>query len=142
MTREEIVKALRCISTPGDHCTHCESCPFWRREKFTEEQVLKFGTAEWESCDVDSIGFAAADLIENQQSHIAALMKANDSLKDTIARRDKEIERLLIIDGVQVYCEKPICPCDHCDTGWSEATARGASGCYETCERLKEWREK
>lgn len=34
----------------------------------------------------------AADLIENQQNHIAALMKANDSLKDTIARRDKQIE--------------------------------------------------
>ena len=35
---------------------------------------------------------AAADLIENQQRHIEALMKANDSLKDTIARRDKQIE--------------------------------------------------
>lgn len=92
MTREEIVKALRCISTPGDYCTHCESCPFWRREKLTEEQALKFGTAEWESCDVNAAGFAAADLIENQQNHIAALMKANDSLKDTIARRDKQIE--------------------------------------------------
>lgn len=34
----------------------------------------------------------AADLIENQQNHIAALMKANDSLKDAIARRDKQIE--------------------------------------------------
>lgn len=34
----------------------------------------------------------AADLIENQQRHIEALMKANDSLKDAIARRDKQIE--------------------------------------------------
>lgn len=34
---------------------------------------------------------AAADLIENQQRHIEALMKANDSLKDAIARRDKQI---------------------------------------------------
>lgn len=34
----------------------------------------------------------AADLIENQQNHVAALMKANDSLKDAIARRDKQIE--------------------------------------------------
>ena len=33
---------------------------------------------------------AAADLIENQQRHIEAMMKANDSLKDTIARRDKQ----------------------------------------------------
>lgn len=37
---------------------------------------------------------SAADLIENQQNHIAALMKANDSLKDAIARRDKQIEDL------------------------------------------------
>lgn len=38
--------------------------------------------------------YAAADLIENQQRHIEALMKANDSLKDAIARRDKQIEIL------------------------------------------------
>lgn len=36
--------------------------------------------------------YAAADLIENQQRHIKALMKANESLKDAIARRDKQIE--------------------------------------------------
>ena len=35
---------------------------------------------------------AADDLIENQQRHIEALMKANDSLKNAIARRDKQIE--------------------------------------------------
>lgn len=35
---------------------------------------------------------AAVDLIENQQRHIEALMKANDSLKDAIMRRDKQIE--------------------------------------------------
>ena len=31
-------------------------------------------------------------LTTNQQRHIAALLKANDSLKDAIARRDKQIE--------------------------------------------------
>lgn len=36
--------------------------------------------------------YAAADLLENQQRHIEALMKANDSLKDAIARRYKQIE--------------------------------------------------
>lgn len=92
MNREEIVAALRCISTPGDHCVHCESCQFWRWEKLTEAQKLIIGEDGWEVCDVDAIGLAAADLIENQQNHIAALMKANDSLKDAIARRDKQIE--------------------------------------------------
>ena len=36
----------------------------------------------------------AADLIENQQNHIAALMQANAALRDTILRRDKEIEQM------------------------------------------------
>ena len=31
-------------------------------------------------------------LTTNQQRHIEALMKANDSLKDAITRRDKQIE--------------------------------------------------
>lgn len=92
MTKEEIVNALRCISTPGDHCIHCESCPFWRREKLTEAQKLMIDEDDWEVCDVDAVGLAAADLIENQQRHIEALMQANDSLKDAIARRDKRIE--------------------------------------------------
>ena len=46
-------------------------------------------------CEKNCVGVlenAAADLIENQQRHIEALMKANDSLKDAIARRDKQIE--------------------------------------------------
>ena len=42
--------------------------------------------------DQDEYFSAAADLIENQQRHIEALMKANDSLKYAIAQRDKQIE--------------------------------------------------
>lgn len=73
MTKEEIVAALRCC-----------------------------GKIECMKCGLPMRGFdigacrqmydAAADLIENQQRHIEALMKANDSLKDAIARRDKQIE--------------------------------------------------
>lgn len=36
-------------------------------------------------CDCEAILFAAADLIENQQRHIEALIQANDSLKDGLA---------------------------------------------------------
>lgn len=73
MTRDEIVTALRCCASNrlGDCC----SCKLY----------------DYANC----LGFlktAAADLIENQQRHIDALMKANDSLKDAIARRDKQIE--------------------------------------------------
>lgn len=48
-------------------------------------------------CEKNCVGVlknAAAYLIENQQRHIEALMKANESLKDAIAQRDKQIEIL------------------------------------------------
>ena len=72
MTRDEIVTALRCC----EQHKKCEgACPL----------IAEFG------CIEKAMGYAA-DLIENQQRHIEALMKANDSLKDAIARRDKQIE--------------------------------------------------
>ena len=71
MTREEIVTALRCCAE-GE----CHGCTLHNDTQRCQERVLD----------------AAADLIENQQRHIEALMKANDSLKDAIARRDKQIE--------------------------------------------------
>ncbi len=73
MNREEIVTALRCCSTDS-----CDGCP---RDAYPFD----------DGC-IRIIVAAAANLIENQQRHIEALMKANDSLKDAIARRDKQIE--------------------------------------------------
>jgi hypothetical protein len=73
MTRDEIVTALRCCVSVAPDC--CKTCP----------------AAQEDGCE-DAIKFYAADLIENQQRHIEALLKANDSLKDAIARRDKQIE--------------------------------------------------
>lgn len=69
MTRDEIVTALR-------------------------EHAGRAVGNEWGSSIIglDDNLSAAADLIENQQRHIEALLKANDSLKDAIARRDKQIE--------------------------------------------------
>lgn len=37
---------------------------------------------------------AAADLIENQQRHIDALLQANAALRDTVLRRDGQIEKM------------------------------------------------
>lgn len=72
MTRDEIVTALRCC----EQRQKCEgACPL----------IAEVG------CIEKAMGYAA-DLIENQQRHIEALMKDNDSLKDAIARRDKQIE--------------------------------------------------
>lgn len=73
MTREEIVTALRCCVSVAPDC--CKTCP----------------AAQEDGCE-DAIKVYAADLIENQQRHIEALMQANDSLKYAIARRDKQIE--------------------------------------------------
>lgn len=75
MTRDEIVTALRCCVSVAPDC--CKTCP----------------AAQEDGCE-DAIKVYAADLIENQQRHIEALIKANDSLKDAIARRDKQIEML------------------------------------------------
>ena len=75
MTRDEIVTALRCCAEPERDCE--EDCPMNEISREPCREVL---------------APAAADLIENQQRNIEALMKANDSLKDAIARRDKQIE--------------------------------------------------
>lgn len=75
MTKDEIVTALRCCTAV--YADMCNDCPCHHKN----------------GCE-DLAKTAAANLIENQQNHIAALMKANDSLKDAIARRDKHIEIL------------------------------------------------
>lgn len=77
MTRDEIVAALRCCA--GDSCA---GCPY--DEIFDVEDAKCIGKA---------MGIAA-DLIENQQTHIAALMQANAALRDTIVRRDKQIAEM------------------------------------------------
>lgn len=73
MKRDEIVTALRrCAKNLFSECPNCEMY-------YEANCIVKLKTA-------------AANLLENQQRHIEALMKANDSLKDAIARRDKQIE--------------------------------------------------
>ena len=92
MTRDEIVTALRCCAD-GSLCKCC-NCELY--------------------CEKNCVGVlknAAADLIENQQRHIEALMKANDSLRDTIMRRDAQIEKLAadrraLINELCQYCGK------------------------------------
>lgn len=78
MTRDEIVTALRC---------HCEAidtgkCPKDKSPSF--ERPARYKCA-------GVVSGEAADLIENQQRHIEALMRANAALRDTILRRDAQI---------------------------------------------------
>ena len=63
MKNEEIVKALRCISTAGgEH--DCEHCPYWKEEEVPEEERPVYGADTWHSCDVDRAGLDGAALIE------------------------------------------------------------------------------
>ena len=104
MTRDEIVTALRCCAK--GLLSECPNCKMYDEANC----IVKLKTA-------------AADLIENQQRHIEALMKANDSLKDAIARRDKQIEKLAadrksLINELCQYCGKykkaHVGACDGC----------------------------
>lgn len=70
MTRDEIVTALRCCAE-GE----CHGCTIYNDKQSCQERVL----------------YAAADLIENQQRHIEALLQANAALRDTVLRRDAQI---------------------------------------------------
>ena len=89
MTRDEIVTALRCCADIDGEFECSTTCAFFK----TSDEL-------GDCCTKKNV--AAADLIENQQRHIEALMRANDSLKDAIARRDKQIA---------VRCRE----CKHCD---------------------------
>ena len=63
MKNEEIVRALRCISTAGgEH--DCEHCPYWMEEKVPAEMRDMVGADVFHSCDVDLVGLDGADLIE------------------------------------------------------------------------------
>ena len=94
MTRDEVVTALRCCA--GDSC---EGCPY-----------DKIFTVEDAKCIGKTMGIAA-DLIENQQRHIEALMQANAGLRDTVLRRDEQIEKMAadrkaLINDLCQYCGK------------------------------------
>lgn len=73
MTRQEIVQALRCTSTPGGPTGDCEKCPYWKIEQLTAEQKEKLGVDTWTSCNIDKVGLDAADLIERLTAENAAL---------------------------------------------------------------------
>lgn len=63
MKNEEIVKALRCVSTAGSS-PDCEHCPYWMEESVPAEMRDMVGEDVFHSCDIDRIGLDGADLIE------------------------------------------------------------------------------
>ena len=77
MTKDEIVAALRQCPRYGVDCAK-GNCAFFKPNGAFRDCIKKKNTA-------------AADLIETQQNHIVALLKANAALRDTVLRRDAQI---------------------------------------------------
>ena len=102
MRDTNLVNALRCVSTAGGPMGDCKKCPFYKTEPVPEDLVGKVGLTEWPSCDVDAVGLAAADQLENQSAHISALQMEieklraqNEQLREAAALVTKESAELL-----------------------------------------------
>ena len=102
MRDQELVSALRCVSTAGGPMGVCKKCPFYKTEPVPEDLVGKVNLTEWSFCDVDAVGLAAADRIANQSTHIAALQQEieklrgqNTQLREAAALVAKESAELL-----------------------------------------------
>ena len=63
-TAKEIIKALRCTATVHTEAPDCEHCPYVMTEHLTGLNAELFGDV-LHSCDIDRIGFDAADMLEN-----------------------------------------------------------------------------
>jgi hypothetical protein len=73
MNDQELVNALRCVSTAGGPIGDCKKCPFCKTEPVPKNLAETVSLTEWSSCDVDAVGLAAADRIEAQTKEIDAL---------------------------------------------------------------------
>ena len=82
MTDKEIVQALRCTSTPGNHTSNCEQCPYWKKEQLNGRLEEKSGTDTWTSCDIDKVCLDAADLIERLTAENAKEEAERDALRE------------------------------------------------------------
>ena len=102
MKDQELVNALRCVSTAGGPIGDCKKCQFCKTEPVPEDLAGKVNLTEWSSCDVDAVGLAAADRIANQSTNIAALQQEieklrgqNEQLREAAALVTKESAELL-----------------------------------------------
>ena len=131
---KEIVQALRCTSTPGDHTSNCEQCPYWKKEQLNGRLKEKLGTDTWTSCDVDKVGTDAANLIERLTAENADLGKEIEwkDMVIALAQREQakaEAERDALLGELRksgcTYCKyETVCEdnpwlfirkvCDHC----------------------------
>ena len=72
----------------------CKKCPFYKTEPVPEDLAGKVNLTEWSSCDVDAVGLAAANQLENQSAHIAVLQQEIEKLRGQLPRWIPVEERL------------------------------------------------
>ena len=94
MRDQELVSALRCVSTAGGPMGDCKKCPFYKTEPVPKNLKKAVNLTEWSSCDVDAVGLAAADRIANQSTHIAALQQEIEKLRGQLPRWIPVAERV------------------------------------------------
>lgn len=88
MKPEDIIKALRCSTTPGKH--DCDGCPYLVIEKLSGEEAEIFGTSELESCDCDKIALDAAELLEAYRATRHTPEECAAAFEELDAYRDAE----------------------------------------------------
>ena len=73
MSCEDIVRALRCISTQGDVHEGCTGCPYYKQEQWSAELKERLLIDTWPNCDCDKVCMDAADRIERLEAENKAL---------------------------------------------------------------------
>lgn len=80
----DLVNALRCISSEDGPTGDCKKCPFYKTVTLPEDLAAKVGAWEWSACDVDAVGFPAANRIANQNTNILALQREIEKLRGQV----------------------------------------------------------
>lgn len=73
MSCEDIIRAMRCISTQDDVHEDCTGCPYYKQEQWSAELKERLLVDTWPSCDCDKVCMDAADRIERLDAENKAL---------------------------------------------------------------------
>lgn len=107
MTNHELAEKLRGISTVHDAEPDCDACPFLETEELPEDMKGHYPEDFLCQCDVDRVSLMAADALENQEAHIAALRREIEQLRARLPRWVSVEERLPEKEG-RYLCVKRI----------------------------------